>query len=206
MNYDMQRLIKMSYIAEQIAETLQNARKQKGLSQRALSARTGVPQSHISKIESNAVDLRLSSLAAIAHALDLELALVPRKAVPAVKSVTRSVETPPLVNPAIRKEFRKIKEALNALSNHPLQIKELDQLQRQYRELNQLQNLMKDTDLLRNIRTTLENMEATGQYDAITRATQNMRTLRNTLAHAQNAASLSPPTRPAYRLEGGEDE
>ncbi len=45
----------MSYATENISETLRKAREQKGLSQRALSARVGVPQSHISKIENNAV-------------------------------------------------------------------------------------------------------------------------------------------------------
>ena len=49
----------MSYITEYITETLKAAREAKGLSQRDLSSRAGVPQSHISKIESGVVDLRL---------------------------------------------------------------------------------------------------------------------------------------------------
>ncbi len=80
----------MNYGTERIAHALKEARKRKGLSQRALSALAGVPQPHISKIEANAVDLRVSSLAAIAHALDLEVVLVPRKALPAVRSVSAS--------------------------------------------------------------------------------------------------------------------
>lgn len=71
------------------AGTLKAAREAKHLSQRALSEKTGVPQAHISKIESGAVDLRVSSLVAIARVLDLELMLVPRKAVSAVQSITR---------------------------------------------------------------------------------------------------------------------
>lgn len=65
------------------------ARVAKNLSQRDLSKLAGVPQSHISKIESNQVDLRLSSLIALANALDLEVALVPRQAMPAVRSISR---------------------------------------------------------------------------------------------------------------------
>ena len=80
----------MTYTNDHIAAALREARENKGLSQRELSKRAGVPQSHISKIESNKVDLRLSSLASLAHALDLELALIPRKAAPAVRSITRS--------------------------------------------------------------------------------------------------------------------
>ncbi|SCM79568.1 Uncharacterized HTH-type transcriptional regulator y4dL (fragment) [uncultured Pleomorphomonas sp.] len=81
----------MPYETEHIASRLKEARQDKGLSQRELAARSGVPQSHISKIEANAVDLRLSSLAALAHALDLELLLIPRKAAPAVHSIVRGL-------------------------------------------------------------------------------------------------------------------
>lgn len=79
----------MSYITEQIVENLRKARIDKGFSQRELSVRSGVPQSHISKIESGAVDLRVSSLIAIARVLDLELFLVPKKSVPAIKSIIK---------------------------------------------------------------------------------------------------------------------
>lgn len=78
---------------DEIAEALLEARQAKGLSQRALSQRAGVPQGHISNIERGAVDLRLSSLVAIARALDLELALVPRKSLPAVQSIARRLES-----------------------------------------------------------------------------------------------------------------
>jgi transcriptional regulator with XRE-family HTH domain len=80
----------MSYVTEQILQSLREARVRKGLSQRELSARSGVPQSHISKIESGGVDLRMSSLIALARVLDLELFVVPKKSVPAIKSIIRS--------------------------------------------------------------------------------------------------------------------
>jgi len=82
----------MSYVSEQILKSLRDARVRKGLTQRALSVRSGVPQSHISKIESGNVDLRVSSLIALARVLDLELFLAPRKSVPAIKSIIRSSE------------------------------------------------------------------------------------------------------------------
>ena len=80
----------MSYATEHIAGALKAARESKGLSQRQLSAKSGVPQGHISKIENGAVDLRVSSLVALARVLDLELTLVPRRMVPAVESIVRS--------------------------------------------------------------------------------------------------------------------
>jgi predicted transcriptional regulator len=59
-----------------------------GLSQRELSRQSGVPQSHISKIENGGVDLRLSSLVSIARVLELELELIPRKYLAVVNSIT----------------------------------------------------------------------------------------------------------------------
>ena len=99
----------MTYATEDIIYALKSTREAKGLSQRALSARTGVPQSHISKIESGGADIRLSSLIEIARALDLDLRLIPRKAVPAVDHIVRSTttvhsisEAPSLPRPAYR--------------------------------------------------------------------------------------------------------
>ena len=80
----------MTYSTETMAGELKAARAAKGLSQRVLSERAGVPQSHISRIERGGVDLRLSSLVEIARALDLEVILVPRKHLPAVRSITRT--------------------------------------------------------------------------------------------------------------------
>ena len=79
----------MSFAIRHLTRALKAARKDKGLSQRDLCAKTGIPQSHISKIESGAVDLRLSSLIEFARMLDLEVTLVPRKLVPAVQSLIR---------------------------------------------------------------------------------------------------------------------
>lgn len=79
----------MAYTTEHIAVMLKNARKAKGITQRALGRKIAVPQSHISKIENGAVDLRVSSLVELARALNLELMLVPRKTVSAVQSIIR---------------------------------------------------------------------------------------------------------------------
>ncbi len=80
----------MSVQVEHIGKAIKEARETKGLSQRALAKSSGIPQSHISKIESVGVDLTLSSLLALTRALDLEPVLVPRKLIPAVKSLIRT--------------------------------------------------------------------------------------------------------------------
>lgn len=82
----------MTYTIEHIAKSLKMARQKKGLSQRALSDKAGVPQGHISKIESGNVDLRLSSLVALARVLELELELIPRHAVAVVSAVVQQSE------------------------------------------------------------------------------------------------------------------
>lgn len=68
---------------------LRDARQAKNWSQRELSERAGMPQAHISRIESGAVDPRVSTLQQLARLLDLELALVPRAALTAVGAVVR---------------------------------------------------------------------------------------------------------------------
>jgi transcriptional regulator with XRE-family HTH domain len=74
-----------------IAQAIKTARRKKGLSQRALSVKVGVAQSHLSKIENAAVDLQTSSLIEIARALDLELVLLPRQLLPAMEGLQRGV-------------------------------------------------------------------------------------------------------------------
>ena len=80
----------MGYSLEAVAQALKEARRRKGLSQRALSGLCGLPQGQISKIENGAVDLRVSSLIEIARALELELSLVPRVFLPAVRTIVRA--------------------------------------------------------------------------------------------------------------------
>lgn len=83
----------MSYSINDISKQLKKSRESMGLSQRALSAKSGVPQGHISKIENASVDLRLSSLVAITRVLDLELTFVPRKYLAAVNSIIGSAKS-----------------------------------------------------------------------------------------------------------------
>lgn len=83
----------MTYQLEDIGNKLKAARTRKGLSQRELAAKTGLLQAQISKIENGASDLRVSSLIALSRALDLELELIPRKALPAVEALVRDVES-----------------------------------------------------------------------------------------------------------------
>jgi transcriptional regulator with XRE-family HTH domain len=79
----------MSYVLEDLTNTLRAACEEKGLRQRALSRKTGMPQAQISKIENAAVDLKTSSLVALARALELDVMLIPRTHIPAVNGLLR---------------------------------------------------------------------------------------------------------------------
>ena len=82
----------VSYQAEAFAQSLRQARLQKGWSQRDLSGKAGIPQAHISRIESGAVDVKVSTLVELARLLDLELVLAPRASLPAVEALIREAE------------------------------------------------------------------------------------------------------------------
>jgi len=97
--------------SNEIAKTIKAARQAKGLSQLALAKAAGMPQSHISRIENAGVDLRLSSLTEIARALDLELILVPRKDIPAVRSIMGGAGAPKLAAAEERRPAYSLEDA-----------------------------------------------------------------------------------------------
>lgn len=198
----------MSYARENIAASLKQARENKGLSQRELSAHSGVPQSHISKIESNAVDLRLSSLASLAHALDLELTMIPRKSVPAVRSIVRSTGShkPHSNNDALR-ELARAQRVLDTLSSSLRENLAANALQKHFQELSNLHNIWQETGAIKRIRQDIEKIESSGDFERLEKITKETQRLRNMLAHNVPSRMISEPTsRPAYSLdEDGSD-
>ena len=84
----------MGYKSEHLVGQVREVREASGLSQRALSDRTGQTQSHISQIESGKMEPGLSSFIDMARALDLEVVLVPKKLLPAVNGLMRAQATP----------------------------------------------------------------------------------------------------------------
>jgi transcriptional regulator with XRE-family HTH domain len=79
----------MSYQSEDLVREVQSQRVKAALSQRALAARSGLTQAHISQIETGRLEPGLSSFIEMARALDLEVVLVPKKLLPAVQGVLR---------------------------------------------------------------------------------------------------------------------
>ena len=195
----------MSYEVEELAATLKRAREKKGLSQRDLSARAGVPQSHISKIETGSVDLRISSLASIANALDLEIALVPRKAVPAVKSISRSVVPTPKTLPNIANQMSRIAKSFEKLKPLNIDMSAMAEAQRRFSEMKQFQNLIVDEETLARISETMDIVNKSGAVEALQRASLQMANVRNELAHGHIDIKPSNLPRAAYQLDGDDD-
>jgi transcriptional regulator with XRE-family HTH domain len=196
------------YATEHIAQALKEARLRKELSQRALSEKAGVPQSHISKIEAGAVDLRLSSLIELARALDLELVLVPRNAIPAVNSLARSGEPRPNLEKATQfvrgaKQLTNLQNALNeTLKRHP-RVPELSQIQSRVKDLLRLhlQAPIENTSVLKAVYAAVKAYRETGRDEDIQRALAQITNLRNQRAHAITETDPIEPVRPAYSLD-----
>jgi transcriptional regulator with XRE-family HTH domain len=197
----------MRYEIQAIAARLREAREAKQLSQRELSRLAGVPQAQISRIESTIVDLRLSSLVAIASALDLEIALVPRKAVPAIKSITRqTTERTVIQPPAIGKEMQQLQKAIRALQIDAPTLPELDDLRRATASLQRLQIDTRFLGNLRSLRHTIESANITEQWKGIFEAANSMKALRNQIAHFEPENEQRSANRPAYSLDEDDDD
>ena len=211
---DIELDIEMNYAIEDIARTLKKARERKGLSQRELSTRSKVRQYQISKFENGAVDLRLSSLIELARSLDLELTLVPRKSISAVKSIMRSSEPKVVAAPAL-KEIKRTVDAIKKLRTAFPDQGELIKLQNNFQAFknfpginNELQALNKITKRIREIQKLTETSRklagtTAGPLPALQQANDAAQALRNQLAHTIQESSLAP--RPAYSLDEDDD-
>ena len=196
----------MMYSTEYLADMLKSAREGKGLSQRALSEQTGVPQAHISKIENNTVDLRVSNLVKLARVLELEVVLAPRKAVPAVQSIVRdSVESNLFARGRVRRtlrELRRLQRHIAALIKLHPEVAELAEFQRHVRDLQHFLIPRHDIETIRNAEDAVKSFRDNPEsLDAVRASLFQLRNLRNTLAHGLSDRETRESVQPAYRLE-----
>lgn len=197
---------KTSYATEHVTSTLRAARTARGLSQRELSVNSAVPQGHISRIENGSVDLRLSNLVALARALDLELMLVPRQSVPAVRSVARSAATgapgPGKAGRRVRRELALLEETLGSLPPRLQSRNDVGRLRRHVRELSHFAPALLDIEVIRDVNRALDALvRGEGDPAAIGRPLARLVELRNALAHNRIARDEAEPARPVYILE-----
>ena len=186
----------------EIGKTLKQARAAKGLSQAALAKLTGVPQSHISKIETTGVDLRLSSLAEIARALDLELVLVPRKLVPATRSLIRQLQAASVTveSHALQGDLARLEKLTEAVVREHASSVEAARLKSRIHDLLQLHIPLSAQDAVRAVTKKLEAIKQDLSIQRVDAVMQEVDRLRNQFAHIRPDLASEAP-RPAYSLE-----
>jgi transcriptional regulator with XRE-family HTH domain len=193
-----------------VGYALRDARAAKGLTQRDLGERVGLPQSHISKIEHGAVDLQFSSLTELARALDLELKLVPRQALPAVEGVVRTFgHSPADRSTSIARDT--LEPLLRLARDIEARYPAFEEGERFRQTLEELSLLPFDQALLKALRLAAPSAERLEQLlsqnplvirPVIEKATKTLRALRNARVHG-----TAPPAQlPAHSLEEDEDD
>jgi transcriptional regulator with XRE-family HTH domain len=204
-----------SYAGSEIIQELIDARKARGLSQQALGDRVGSPQSHISKIEQGKTDLRLSGLIALARALDLEVALVPKKSVSAVEAVVR--QSLPSPNDRTAQALDVIERATKSIDRETIArflantaipeetVRALNETLKRVQvfryDTEQLRYLQQATKPIENLKKLLETSHYAEAVRQLAKSTEQLRFLRNALAHPE-VRSLP---KPAYSLDEGDD-
>lgn len=81
--------LRLDGLPEELRRALKEARQARGWSQEELGGHIGLPQMHVSGIESGKVVPRYDTLLDVVRALDHDLLLVPRGLVPVVQALVR---------------------------------------------------------------------------------------------------------------------
>lgn len=211
----------MTYSLEEITGTLRTARQKKQLSQRELSDKVGLPQSHISKIENATVDLKLSSLSELARALELELVLVPRNVLPAVQSLIRtSSDSQKLVlasSSAAARVIRRLRKSTDELQKVQPNLKALREIQRVAEDIKRLQLPNESVKKLKEVANQMDKLRKQwGSLEpytldqtamtSIQKLNKELSDIRNHTAHSFTLPGVISTSAPAYQLTEDEDD
>ena len=83
------KTLRLEGLPDEMRLALKETREKRGWSQKELGSRIGLPQMHISGIESGKIVPRYDTLLEIVRMLDHDLIMVPRALVPVVQSLVR---------------------------------------------------------------------------------------------------------------------
>jgi len=195
----------MAYKSEALIAQVREVREASGISQRSLSDRAGLTQSHISHIESGKTEPGLSSFIDLARALDLELILVPKKLLPAVHGLMKAQATPEMrihAGQANDKRFARAERMVKKMKQLYGSSADLDRIDEYLRFLRRVNLSDQETQLVRELIAKLEHHQASPQAAPLVRdIAQNLQRLRNTIAHG---ATTEPKA--AYSLDDGDDD
>jgi transcriptional regulator with XRE-family HTH domain len=86
--------LRLEGLPEMLRSKLKAARLARSWSQLELGRRTGLPQVHISGIETGKTVPRYDTLLDLVRVLDFDLVMVPRSLVPAVQALIRDSQSP----------------------------------------------------------------------------------------------------------------
>ncbi len=86
--------VRLDGLPADMRRELKAARRKRGWSQAALGRRIGLPQMHISGIESGKIVPRFDTLLDLVRILDYDLLTVPRSLVPATRALIRDHANP----------------------------------------------------------------------------------------------------------------
>lgn len=195
----------MSYQSESLIAQAREVREASGLSQRTLSERAGLTQSHISQIESGKMEPGLSSFIDMTRALDLEVMLVPKKLVPAVLGLVKDQATPDMhihAGQSNDKRFARVERLVKKMKQLYGSSADLDRIAAVLRFLRRVNLSDQETQLVRELIARLERYQASDQAAPIVRdIAQNLQRVRNSIAHG-----VSTEPKPAYSLDDGDGD
>ena len=197
----------MGYLSEHLSTAVKKARNHRGLSQRDLSAKSGVSQAKISKFENGMVDLRISSLVALFRALGLELEPVPRSTLTTIQTITGNAAQQLIMD---SRQFDRGKMAFDCV------LREIAKLDRKSGELERLQKHM---DFLESVRIPASEsrkfvlwtkylecmLETPLDSQKIKRLMERTERIRNQVELAQSLSNQPCRSKSAYSLEKGDE-
>jgi transcriptional regulator with XRE-family HTH domain len=187
----------MSYQSEELIREVQGQRVKAALSQRALAARSGLTQAHISQIETGRLEPGLSSFIQMARALDLEVVLVPKKLLPAVQGILRPSADDLSPEDWQSALFAKGERFIAKQKKLEGRSATLDRLEEYLRFLKQVRLRKDDFAAVTDAIETLGQLKGSPDSRArLENITTMLRNVRNHIAHPVEAP------RPAYALDG----
>jgi transcriptional regulator with XRE-family HTH domain len=187
----------VSYASEDLLAQLRRERERARITQRGLSQRSGVTQSHISQIESGKLEPGLSSFLALARSLDLEPVLVPRKLLPAVTGVLRAHGPfDPNPDPDTRKAIDRALRNIERARSKSGETEDLDRLTMSLITLRSAPLTPADTERLQMALRLINTSRKSPPPAVWSGASDLLWPIRNKFAHRDAARP-----RPAYALD-----
>jgi transcriptional regulator with XRE-family HTH domain len=194
----------VGYKSEDLIRELRDRRTDASVSQRALSARSGLTQGHISQIETGTLEPGLSSFIDMARALNLEVVLVPKKFLPAVQGVLRQTpaeQSSPQEGEAALREIARGERLVIKLKQLYGSSADLDRIADYLRFLRHARLRKPDIQIVTNAINKLRRFQASPQSkDVVASIAADVQQLRNRVARSPSEAPRS-----AYAIDDEDD-